>query len=598
MSERRPDDAAIRIAGLGKMYKIFPTRLDNFLDALGVAKLLPIRRNRFREFWALRDVDLEVGRGRRVGIVGCNGAGKTTLLKLITGNVAPTEGTVDVTGDVHALMNTGAGFHPEFTGRENIEASLVYQGLSRDQIRDAIGEIAEFTELEEFLDQPFKTYSAGMQARLTFATATTIKPDILIIDEILGAGDGYFIAKSTERIAKLVESDHTTVLIVSHALDMTVRFCEEAIWIDHGRVVRRGEALEVVKAYEQFLRARNERRLQAKNRARQSGNNGGASRFGFYDASLIARFVAGDAPTAGIDIGAVALKEGPEVYEELRVGDAQDSAPNRPASVSLSDACGWGPPSLDGPQRFRSVAGGDATPPADVQFFLWTLDAATRYEVEIRYRTTTTANPVVELLRDGEPFARQDLAPSDDWTTATVSFGGETSASADDSESDGSGDATAEPARAVSEWPGDDTLRIETVTLIDADGTPRASFEAGKPMALRMKVRASRSGRFPALPVAVIYRLDGIPVSRHRGSKYEIEIDEGATQEFQIDFGPLNLGDGDYVFSVGLYRELDAAATDKAAPYQVIDRSYEFEVYGNAPNPVAIFQHPGEWRLL
>src|SRR5262249_37487492 len=158
------------------------------------------------------------------------------LLKLITGNVDPTEGVIAVHGSVQALLQAGTGMHPEFTGYENIEAALTYQGLSKAEIRDAVTDIADFTKLGRFLDQPFKTYSTGMQARLAFAAATVVRPDILIVDELLGVGDGYFLSKSTERMRKLIDSG-ASVLLVSHAMDQIVRFCDQAIWIDRGQIV-------------------------------------------------------------------------------------------------------------------------------------------------------------------------------------------------------------------------------------------------------------------------------------------------------------------------------------------------------------------------
>jgi lipopolysaccharide transport system ATP-binding protein len=218
----------------------------------------------------LARIDLEVKQGERLGIIGRNGAGKSTLLKLLTGNLAPTEGQLTVNGSIQALLTAGAGFHPEFSGIENIQSSLTYQGLTSDEINQAIADISEFTELGDFLGQPFKMYSAGMQARLTFATATVLKPDILIVDEILGAGDAYFFGKSIERMKELVLSG-ATVLIVSHALDQIARFCERAIWVDRGRIVYSGPALETIRAYEEYIHKMEDRRLQAKNRVRKVG---------------------------------------------------------------------------------------------------------------------------------------------------------------------------------------------------------------------------------------------------------------------------------------------------------------------------------------
>lgn len=174
------------------------------------------------------------------------------MLKLICGNFSPTRGRIEVNGTVQALMNIGLGFHPDYTGRDNVAASLQYNGLSRDQYQAAMEGIIEFCELGDFLDQPFKTYSLGMQARLMFATATAIRPDILIVDEVLGAGDAYFIAKSKQRVERLVQSG-CTMLLVSHSMQQVLELCDEAVWLDQGRIRMRGEAFLVVKAYEQYL---------------------------------------------------------------------------------------------------------------------------------------------------------------------------------------------------------------------------------------------------------------------------------------------------------------------------------------------------------
>src|SRR4029077_3995688 len=173
------EHTVIRLAGVGKMYKIFPSRVDHFVVALGLSRLMPWRRIEPHEFWALRNIDFELKAGKRLGIIGRNGAGKSTLLKLITGNLAPTEGHVTVVGDIQALLEAGAGFHPEFTGYENVHAALTYQGLNRAEIAKATEDIAEFTELGDFLGQPYKTYSTGMMARLVFAVATSVRPKLL-----------------------------------------------------------------------------------------------------------------------------------------------------------------------------------------------------------------------------------------------------------------------------------------------------------------------------------------------------------------------------------------------------------------------------------
>lgn len=247
-----PNPLAIRFHSVSKIYRLHGSQSDQLIDVLGLKRFGFRTRTPAREFAALSDISLEVPRGHRIGIVGRNGAGKTTLLKLICGNFAATQGEVEVNGTVQALMNIGLGFHPEYTGRENVEASLQYNGLEREEYREAMNGIIDFCELGDFLDQPFKTYSLGMQARLMFAAATAIRPDILIVDEVLGAGDAYFVAKSKSRVEKLVNSG-CTMLLVSHSMQQVLELCDEALWLDQGRIRLQGPAFEVVKAYEAYL---------------------------------------------------------------------------------------------------------------------------------------------------------------------------------------------------------------------------------------------------------------------------------------------------------------------------------------------------------
>ncbi|WP_260843289.1 ABC transporter ATP-binding protein [Sedimenticola selenatireducens] len=246
------EPVAIRLKDVSKIYKLHGSQGDQLIEILGLRRFGFKTKSAAKEFAALSEISLDVPRGHRIGIVGRNGAGKTTLLKLICGNYSPTHGSVEINGTVQALMSVGLGFHPEYTGRENIEASLQYNGLRQDEYKEAIDEIIEFCELGEFIDQPFKTYSLGMQARLMFAAATAVQPDILIVDEVLGAGDAYFVAKSKARVEKLVSSG-CTMLLVSHSMQQILELCDEAIWLDQGAIRMHDNAFLVVKAYEEHL---------------------------------------------------------------------------------------------------------------------------------------------------------------------------------------------------------------------------------------------------------------------------------------------------------------------------------------------------------
>lgn len=593
------EDQAISLRGVGKMYKIYASRLDNCIDAMGLSRVLPWRRVKYREFWALRGIDLEISCGKRLGIIGCNGAGKTTLLKLITGNLPTTEGSLIVNGTVHALMTTGAGFHPEFTGIENIEASLTYQGLSPRQIRTAIDDIADFTELGTFLDQPFKTYSAGMQARLTFATATTLAPHILIIDEILGAGDGYFIAKSTERITRLVEETGATVLLVSHALDQTVRFCEETIWLDRGRIVRRGPTLEVVKAYEQFLRVRTERRLKAKNRLRGSGDRD-ARQFGLYNNNLVLRFIVDGTAAAACDVAEVLLRENGEVHEHLGIGDAQDSNISRPAFIQFGEDHAWSSPRRDRARHYRAVSldgSGSTSAAGSVIFYFYGFFDDSTYTAEITYRCRGTEGAVVEVSKDGEMIARHPLPAEDgEWTTRVIEIAVPVAAMAKNGEDDAAAETALETKRVAHHWPSKGTLLIRDVKVCGPNDQEQAVFAPGQSMTIRFLVHAQQGGEFRVRPAVTIHRLDGIVICKlHPATAFTLQLRPPDPVTFCLDLSQLNLGAGSYVFSVALFGE-EIIESDR---YDLIDRAFEFEVVcSELKFQGAVFHHPHQWSIV
>lgn len=261
------DSIAVSLRNVSKVYRLYSSLTEQALDVFGISMLRFWRRPMFAQYQALNDVSLEIKRGDRVGILGRNGAGKTTLLKIISGNFSPSSGTVKVDGSIQALMRVGLGFHPEFTGYENIRSSLRYNALSESDLKTAVEDVVDFVELEEFLHQPMNTYSMGMQARLLFAVATAIKPDIMIVDEVLGAGDAYFSAKCAHRMEKLTFSG-CTLLLVSHSMQQVLQFCDKAIWIESGKIVKEGASLSVVKAYEEFIQK------LGKESSQRSGPNG------------------------------------------------------------------------------------------------------------------------------------------------------------------------------------------------------------------------------------------------------------------------------------------------------------------------------------
>jgi len=244
-------DIAIELHNVSKKYRLrrgwYVTSLGNEIARLS-ARMLGRRVPPREEFWALKDVSLEIKRGDTIGFVGVNGAGKSTLLKILSKVTVPTRGTLTVRGRVGALIEVGAGFHPELTGRDNIFLNGAIMGMRRKEIQAKFDRIVEFAEIDQFIDTPIKHYSSGMQMRLGFSVAAHIDPDILLIDEVLAVGDASFQAKCLNKLAQLKEQAKT-VLLVSHNLTNISEHSKRVIWIDHGKIRMVDDPDTVVHAY-------------------------------------------------------------------------------------------------------------------------------------------------------------------------------------------------------------------------------------------------------------------------------------------------------------------------------------------------------------
>lgn len=237
---------AVAVKNLGKRFRRYrPDRPWTLQEALvgGLRRLKPVDR-----FWGLCDVSFTVPVGQVVGVIGANGSGKSTLLRLIGGVGRPDTGTIEVNGRIGALLDLGAGFHPDLTGRENVLVAGIVAGLTRREVLDRFDSIVAFAELKEFIDHPLRTYSTGMQMRLAFAVAVHVDPDILLIDEVLSVGDVAFQRKCLDRIADF-KARGCSILLVSHEASLVREMCGEVLWLNAGRLVLRGKAGQVVDNY-------------------------------------------------------------------------------------------------------------------------------------------------------------------------------------------------------------------------------------------------------------------------------------------------------------------------------------------------------------
>jgi len=236
-------NVAIKINNVSKKYHIYDAPIDRIKQ-----KIFSRGKKYYKEFKALDDISFEVKKGETVGIIGRNGAGKSTLLQMICGTLMPTQGDIEIAGRVTALLELGAGFNPEFTGRENVYLNATLLGLTKHEIDEKYDRILEFADIGEFINQPVKTYSSGMYVRLAFSIQANLEPDVFIVDEALAVGDAYFVQRCMHRFNEL-KKNGTTILLVTHDANAVKKHCERAIWIDEGSMRMEGESSDVVDLY-------------------------------------------------------------------------------------------------------------------------------------------------------------------------------------------------------------------------------------------------------------------------------------------------------------------------------------------------------------
>ena len=323
-------NAAVELAAVSKVYRRYGLgrRVGTLKSALLGGKLIDARPR--ETFPAVDDVSLRIPQGAAFGIVGRNGSGKSTLLKLMAGITRPTSGSVRVQGRVSALIELGAGFHPEISGRENVFINGVMLGLTRREIARRFDEIVEFADVADFIDAPVRTYSSGMYMRLGFAVAVHVDADVLLVDEVLAVGDERFSLKCLDKFAEYKRRGKTTVL-VTHGLDMVERFCDEALWLDEGKVRMSGDPRRVLHAYIGDVETEEERELATADEKTQ--------------------LAVGPASAGGVDQADAAVKPDPAAREEAPEEDVAGETAGEPEDMFKAAAGRWG----DGPVRIDDV---------------------------------------------------------------------------------------------------------------------------------------------------------------------------------------------------------------------------------------------------
>ncbi|MBI5102209.1 MAG: ABC transporter ATP-binding protein [Nitrospirae bacterium] len=595
------DNPAVSIKDLSKMYKLYSSRRYRLFDLFNLNFALD--KNSYQEFWALRDINLEIPRGGKIGIIGRNGAGKSTLLKIICNNIEPTSGRVQVNGRVSALLELGTGFHPEFSGRENIFASLAYMGVTGGEAAKKFDEIVDFSELEEFIDNPIKTYSAGMYARLAFSVSTAITPEILIIDEVLGAGDAYFAMKCVDKMLALTTGG-STVLFVSHDLASVQRLCDKAIWIDRGRIVMEGDTLSVSKSYGASVREQEEIRLRARNTglSRQSVRQmkdveTPAMLFHVINGSWTA--FKGKHPVRNI-----ILKINGNEIERLRVGDAMDNDVGQKAHILASPGyMEWGAPVLmDGGyvRRIEGLGGKYAHAPFVFSVPVWIEDIK-QAVLEVEYKDISDEIIFVEVY-DGEKYNRLGgLEGRNDgkWKTAVMDIStalrAEMRGGPEDDDADvGAVAPAAEETQETGPHDGDEKQRklhsikgdvygtgevtITRVRFLDRNDREKNVFTTGDTLKIRISYNAVAPVTHPVF-VAAIYRMDGIVVHQAISSRDGVDFGHiDGEGRVDIEYDPLYIGAGDFIVSAAIFHSVDLFNPNESPAYCLHDRKYHLKI--------------------
>ena len=587
-------DVVIRAVDVTKVYRLYVKPSYRFRDMFG---LLGNRPGAYTEHAALNGVNLEIRRGEKVAIIGRNGAGKSTFLKLVTSVIQPTSGRLEVNAHVHALLQIGTGFHPDFTGRENVYAYFAQLGITgRDADRRCV-EVVEFAELEEYIDQPVKTYSTGMAVRLMFATSTAIAPDLLVLDEVLGVGDAYFSQKSFSRMQELCERHGTTLLLVTHDIYSAAKLCQRVVWIDRGKVVIDGDPTRVLKAYSESIRLQEESRLRLKRQAgleRKDDRRAVAAAPIYLMLEIQAR--GGRPQRSSVHFSRIALMNGGDQVAQLPLDDTAFDDP-KGSHLVREDGC-WGPVETCHDRRARPMVNYGSSFHKAVGVMAVPADAANALDhatLVMEYWSAEACDLVLTAYEEGRAIALGDLttAPGS-WTIHTTPFNRA---------------GLAEPqvnvvVEAVG-LQGAGDIVITRFTMLDASGAETHTVEHGAPVSFRTDFAIRRSDlRERAQVFIIITRNHTEPVCKFKTS--ELLFDHASQPAGVVDMRlpKMMLGAGTYSVAVEIAAEgyieqgLTKFFSIDPSVYYCITHALEFTVLDSGwIGPGTIFEGEGTWAM-
>jgi len=542
-----------------------------------------------REFAALDGVNIDIARGEKVAVIGRNGAGKSTFLKIVSQVIRPTSGTMEVAGKVHALLQIGTGFHPDFTGRQNVLAYFAQLGVTSTDATRHLEEVIDFAELREYIDQPLATYSTGMAVRLMFAASTALVPDLLLLDEVLGVGDAYFAQKSFDRISTLCAHERTTLLLVTHDLYSAARVCKRIVWLDRGRVVLDGDAASVVTAYEESIRHQEEARLRTEKQRRLAAHRQSTiqretqllveiknAEPGFLPCPVyfgrIALQIPGH-PASDVSIGA-------EAFDASRLSHLESSA------SAWGDAAMWhgrlARAFLNFGSPFQKVVAALAAPDQPLD----------RAVVTVDYWSAEPCRLSVRGFVDGIEYDGGLLPPSSGaWVRHEAALARR--------------DTPSSPVAAVTGVHGSGAVAITDVRAVDARGTEVFSVRHGDPFELQIAFRIQKPGFSEPVQTLVAFLKDGIQdVCRLMTRDLVLDAASAPTGIISVRMPRLTLAPGTYAISVlianaGYYDERQSIYFSvNPNVHACLSRVFEVEIHGGGPVATGtVVVADGEWSV-